>query len=238
MKKYRRYNKKSEYSYTLGIIPTIELLKTKPEAIAKIVTHSKLNKDTLKLANGYIKKHHVTAECNDQLISKLSTKENCCMVGFFKKYYPALGGGNHVVLVNPRNPGNLGTITRCMLAFDFTDLAIIRPAVDIFAPKTIRASMGALFAISFQFFNSMTEYKEVFNNHNLYAFMADGQSTLEKVNFEYPYSLVFGNESSGLSNECTKLGNSVRILHSMRVDSLNLSISTGIVLHYLYAQGK
>ncbi len=80
MKKYRRYNKKSEYSYTLGIYPTIELLKAKPEAIAKIVTHSKLNKDALKLANGYIKKHHATAECNYQLISKLTPKENCFIV--------------------------------------------------------------------------------------------------------------------------------------------------------------
>jgi len=238
MKKHKRYNKKSEYSYTLGIYPTIELLKAKPEAVGKIVTHLKLNKYTLGLVSAHIKEFDITTECNDQLISKLSPKENCYIIGFFKKYYPTLGEGNHVVLVSPRNSGNLGTIMRCMLAFDFTDLAIIRPAVDIFNPKSIRASMGALFSIRFRLFNSMTEYRRVFNNHNLYAFMTNGQSTLEKINIQYPCSLVFGNESFGLSKEYKKLGNSVQIPCSTRVDSLNLSISAGIVLHYLYVQGK
>jgi len=126
MKKYKRYNKKSEYSYALGIYPTIELLRAKRKAVAKIVTHSKLNKDALKLVSAHIKECHITPKCDDQLISKLSPKENCYIVGFFKKYYPALGKGNHAVLVNPRNPGNLGTIMRCMLAFDFTNLAIVR----------------------------------------------------------------------------------------------------------------
>jgi len=238
--KIKKYNKNLEYSYTFGIYPTIELLKAKPEVVVKIISHSKLSsKDGLKLVSTYIKNYSITLECNDKLIQRLIPKENCYIVGIFKKYYPILGKiNNHVVLVNPNDSGNLGTIIRCMLAFDFNDLAIIRPAVDIFNPKTIRSSMGALFSINFQLFNSIVEYKEIFNNHNLYSFMTKGQSIFKKVNFKYPYSLIFGNESSGLSNEYKKLGNSVQILQSTRVDSLNLSISAGIVLHYLYIQGK
>ena len=85
MKKYKKYNKKSEFSYALGIYPTIELFKAKPEAVGKIITHSKLNKGALKLLNGHIKKYHITLECNDQLITKLTPKENCYVIGFFKK---------------------------------------------------------------------------------------------------------------------------------------------------------
>ena len=54
----------------------------------------------------------------------------------------------HVVLVNPADMGNLGTVARTMAGFGFGELAVVTPAADVFHPKTVRASMGALFRLN------------------------------------------------------------------------------------------
>jgi len=235
----KRYNKTLDYSYTFGMYPTIELLKVKPDKVLQIITHSKLSdEEGSRIINTLTQKHDIPLECNDRLIDRLSPKDICYVVGVFNKYYPGISSGNHVVLVNPGNSGNLGTIIRSMLAFDFNDLAIIRPAVDIFHPDTVRASMGALFGVTFQVFDNIKSYREEFDTHNLYLFMTEGQDTLDKVSFNPPYSLVFGSEPSGLPHHYGGLGNTVRIAQSGRVDSLNLAISASIVLHNLYGRRK
>jgi TrmH family RNA methyltransferase len=233
----RRYNKTLDYSYTFGMYPTIELLRAKPDSVVRVVTHSKLSgEEGSRIISALAAKHGIPVECNDRLIDRLSPKDICYVVGVFTKYYPELSEDNHVVLVNPGNSGNLGTIIRSMLAFDFSDLAIIRPSMDIFHPDTVRASMGALFSINFRLFDDIGSYREKFSTHNLYLFMTEGRDTLDEVSFRHPYSLVFGSEPSGLPRRYKEFGNTVRIAHSDRVDSLNLAISASIVLHHLYSR--
>jgi TrmH family RNA methyltransferase len=235
----KRYNKTLDYSYTFGIYPTIELLQAKPDRVVQIITHSKLSdEEGFRIINTFLEKHSIPMECNDRLIDKLSPKDICYVVGIFNKYYPELSEDNHVALVNPGNSGNLGTIIRSMLAFDFNDLAIIRPSVDIFHPDTVRASMGAIFSINFRLFDDIESYREKFGAHSLYLFVTEAQNTLDKASFNPPYSLVFGSEPSGLPQNYREFGNTVRISQSDRVDSLNLAISASIVLHHLYSRQK
>jgi TrmH family RNA methyltransferase len=233
----KRYNKTLDYSYTFGMYPTIELLKARPDTVIRVITHSRLSdEEGARIINALIAEHGIPLECNDRLINRLSPKDICYVVGVFNKYYPEISNNNHVVLVNPANSGNLGTIIRSMLAFDFNDLAIIRPAVDIFHPETVRASMGALFNIGFELFEDMAGYRRRFSTHNLFLFMTEGQDTLGRTGFSPPYSLVFGSEPSGLPWHYQELGSTVRISQSGRVDSLNLAISASIVLHHLYSR--
>ena len=233
----KRYNKSLDYSYTFGMYPTIELLRAKPDKVVQIITHSRLSdEEGAGIINASAEKHGIPLECNDRLIDRLSPKDMCYVVGVFRKYYLEISDNNHVVLVNPGNAGNLGTIIRSMLAFGFSDLAIIRPAVDVFHPDTVRASMGALFNTDFQLFDDMADYRKKFSDHRLYLFMTEGADTLEKTSFARPYSLVFGSEPSGLPPHYRGLGNTVRISQSGRVDSLNLAISASIVLHHLYSR--
>ena len=55
--------------------------------------------------------------------------------------------------------GNLGTILRSCLGFGMKDIAIIKPGVDIFDPKVVRASMGSIFSLNISYFNSFEDYK-------------------------------------------------------------------------------
>ena len=135
----KRYNKKDNVSYTLGTTLTIELLKEKIEYVRKIYFHSKLEHN--EVTNGIEKiceEHKIPIEVSDKPFNILSQKENCFIIGEFYKFETTLEHNkNHVVLVNPSNSGNLGTIIRSMLGFGITNLAIISPGVDIFDVKTI-----------------------------------------------------------------------------------------------------
>jgi len=115
------------------------------------------------------------------------------------------------------------------MGFGIKDLGIIKPGVDIYDPKVVRSSMGAVFKLSFKYFDSFDEYRNSFS-HDIYTFMLNAKETIHtvKLNETRPFSLVFGNEGSGLSDEFLDIGTSVIIPHSNEIDSLNLSIAVGI----------
>jgi TrmH family RNA methyltransferase len=127
--------------------------------------------------------------------------------------------------------GNLGTIARTMVGFEVRNLALVRPAVDIFDPRVVRSSMGAVFKLAFQYFDAFSEYTSLFS-HNVYPFMTNGKANLDKTNFQEPFALVFGNESSGLTDEYQMVGTSVTIPYNSRdIDSLSLPVAVGIALY-------
>jgi len=228
--KIKRYQKEFTYSYAFGAYPVIELLKSHPESVLKVLFKEDSFKDgNIPAIQKECEKRNIHTQINNKLIDKISVKENTYVVGVFKKYASKIKEDeNHIVLVNPSNTGNLGTILRTMLGFNFKNLAIIKPAVDIFDPLVVRASMGAVFGINFEYFNNIEEYVSKFSSHHLYPFMLNGKSSVENVKFVKPYSIIHGNESKGLDEKYLELGESVYIPHSSSIDSLNLSIAAGI----------
>lgn len=229
----RKYNKKLNYSYTLGVYPTIELIKQRPKEIIKIILNPKSDNNAgVKEIKQECEKKGIKYEYSIKNISKISVKENTYAAGLFNKYRTELSANtDHVVLVNPSDPGNMGTIIRTMLGFGIKDLAIIRPGVDIFDPKTIRASMGSFFNVNFEYFDSFKQYTSKYPKNKLYSFMLNGNKTLEETTFESPFTLIFGPENSGLDDSFRKIGDSVTIEHDEAIDSLNLSMAVGIALY-------
>lgn len=228
----KKYNKKDNYSYALGATLTIEMLEKKINYAKRVYFHSALerNETVLKIED-ICKKNKIPIIESDKAFRVLSEKENCYIIGEFQKFETELvKGKNHVVLVNPSNSGNLGTIIRSMVGFGIHDLAIIKPAVDIFDLKTIRASMGAIFNIRFKYYDSFSDYAEEHNN-SFYPFMLQAKKKLATVDFKTPFSLIFGNEATGLPKEFLNIGESVIISHSKNIDSLNLTIATSIAIY-------
>ena len=226
------YQKKFAYSYSLGVFPTLELLKNRRNEVVKVVLSSrgKQNEGVRKIVS-LCDGARIKIEWNDGVISKVGGNESMYAMGVFLKYQERLAvGKNHLVLVSPEDCGNLGTIIRTAQAFEIENIALIRPAVDSFDPKTIRSSMGARFGVSLEYFDDFEAYRQVHKN-NCYSLMTDGAKKLSEVRFEEPFSLVFGSESAGLSEEYARSGQTVIIPQSSRVDSLNLSIAVGIVLY-------
>ena len=177
----------------------------------------------------------IPCEQNDKVIQRIRDKENCLVIGVFKKHESVLSMDRpHVVLVNPSDMGNLGTIIRTAVGFGIPDLAIIRPGAAICHPKTVRASMGSLFRLNFQYFDSFAEYKRAYGeDRKMYPFMLKGSVGLDQLQKDEGelYSLIFGNEATGLPDEFLGEGQSVRIRHTDNIDSLNLSLAAGIAIY-------
>ncbi len=225
------YKKDYQYTYSIGVFPTLELLKYKKEKVLMVLLsdHGHENEGVKKIID-ICNEHDIQIQINDKAINRISKKENSYAIGVFKKYEQKLDGQkNHVVLVNPSDMGNLGTIIRTILGFGIKNLAIIRPGIDIFDPKAIRASMGAMFRLSFQYFEDFSSYHTAYNN-DIYTFMLNAKKSLPDIEIDVnrSFSLVFGNEGSGLGDEFKDIGTSIIIPHSNEIDSLNLSIAVGI----------
>lgn len=230
-----KYKKNSEISYTFGTFPTFELIKNKPQFVEKILIHDKLtiSADVEKLLN-LAKANNIFVEKASKQIEKISDKDNTLVVGVFKKYTQKIEPNtNHIVLVNPSDMGNLGTILRTSLGFNQLNIALISPCADHFNPKVIRSSMGAIFSLNVQVFSSFEEYHSQNSNHEFYPFMLKAKTTLQTLNRKKsttPFALIFGNEATGLDDSFLSLGTPILITHSSKIDSLNLPISASIAM--------
>ena len=230
--KIEKYTKEKDYSFTFGAFPTFELIKNKPQQVLCLLLHSKLKQtDDVNELIKLCKINNIPIHNNDKVINKIVDKENCFVVGVFKKFTAKKQRGKHLVLVNPSDMGNMGTIMRTALGFGYENINIIKPCVDIFNPKVVRASMGAIFSLNVVEFESVDEYLNS-NNNKKYFFMLNGKNILGEIKTPKDnYDIVFGNEASGLPDYLLSADESVVIKHSNKIDSLNLPISVGMAMY-------
>lgn len=246
--KYKKYDKSFEYSYSFGQFPTIELFKNKKSQLLALICHEKLKiTDEINEILDYAQKNNIEVIYSTKQVEALASKENCYLIGVFKKFKCNLERNNHVVLVSPQDSGNLGTIIRTMLGLNVNNLAIIEngkntqnkleldksnTSLDVFNPKVIRSSMGSIFNINIEIFKTFDEYLKKYDN-NLYAFCLDSATELSKIKLDKDkhFSLVFGNEATGLSKDIIEKCKGVKIEQSNKIDSFNLAISVAIGLY-------
>jgi len=231
------YQKKFGYSYAFGVFPTIELLENRPKDVIKVMLSSRgKSSPGVQKIQALCNKFQIKTEWAEGLITKIGGNVNTYAVGVFQKYAMKLEAGvNHLVLVSPEDTGNLGTILRTCLGFGIKNLAIIKPAVDIFDPKTVRASMGSVFKINFQYYDDFELYRQEHKN-NLYCFMTNAKDELSATEFSEPFSLVFGSESAGLPKDFVNFGKSVFIKQSKHIDSLNLAVAVAVSLYKTFKE--
>lgn len=227
----KKYLKKLDYTYAFGVFPTIELLEKRPQNVNKVLINPKINKELEIKLKDLCAKAHVKYEFSLDHILRIAPKEHTFCIGILEKYKTELEKNtNHVVLVNPSDMGNVGTIIRSMVGFETYNLALIRPAVDVYDPKVIRSSMGSFFHINFEYFDYIEHYLQKHSAQNLYPFVLNGKNQLQNITFKKPFSLIFGNEGEGLEHKVASLGESVLIKHTKNIESLNLASSVSIAL--------
>ena len=229
------YRRELDYSYAPGLFPTMEALTKRPEIVRRLLISSKAgNSEGAQKVIALAQKNGVRVEEADRALQRISGKENCFAAAVFEKTQAVLdGNGDHIVLHHISDQGNLGTILRTALGFGYRDVAIIRPAVDPFDPKAVRASMGALFSLRVREYEDFSDYRKEFPAHAAYPFMLDGSVGLDATAGEIkrPVCLIFGNEGSGLPASFNKVGRPVRIPSSNEIDSLNLAVAAAIGMY-------
>lgn len=228
----RTYRKDFDHSYCFGVFPTLELLRHRPaSAVAVLLTSTGEGRPGVAMIRDLCRRSRIRVKVAPAQVARLARNDNWCAVGVFRKYRTRLDpDANHVVLVCPRYMGNVGTILRTMVGFGCRDLALVRPAPDVFHPNVVRSSMGSVFQASFEHFDGLDEYRRA-HRRRLYAFMVNGSRAICDVAFTPPFSLVFGSEASGLPPEVLSAAQSVSIPQTDGIDSLNLAMAAGIALY-------
>jgi TrmH family RNA methyltransferase len=234
------YDQRLDYSYAPGLFPAMEALLHRPACVRRVLVHSQGQEGVEKLT-ALAARIGVRVEVADRALSRVSGKENCYAAAVFAKFSDSLSGGKpHVVLHCPSDSGNVGTILRTALGLGVEDVALIRPCVDLFDPRTVRATMGAMFSLRLHVYDHFDAYRADFPSHALFPFMLTGSATLEEAlaaPLPEKWTLVFGNEGSGLPDQFSALGQAVRIPSNDRVDSLNLSVAAAIGIYAFTRKG-
>ncbi len=230
------YQAELDYSYAPGVFPSIECLKNRGDKVRRVLVHSSAaGREGVERLKEMAAGLHVRVEEADKALARISGKENCFAAAVFEKFRDEPDPEKpHVLLHEPGDSGNVGTILRTALGFGVEDVILIRPCVDLFDPKTVRASMGSLFSLRVRVMDSFDEYAEAYPDRDLYPFMLDASIPLSQALRNPPRkkrTLIFGNEGRGLPASFARIGQPVRIESSDRIDSLNLAVAAAIGIY-------
>lgn len=141
--------------------------------------------------------------------------------------------GNIVALDNVQDPLNLGTILRSAEAFGVDGVVLSHDCCDIYSPKVIRGSMGAVFRQPFTVVDDLAGFIRDFNIIGTsFAAVLDRESTpLSDCDFSGVTLCAVGNEGNGLSGDVIAACSS-KVFIPMKggAESLNVSAAASILI--------
>ena len=147
--------------------------------------------------------------------------------------------GRYAALENIQDPSNIGTILRTAEALGADGVILSRDCCDIYSPKVVRGSMGAVFRLPVMIAEDMTAYISdlTARGFNTYASTPHEAEDISALSFEDGGIMLIGNEGSGLRPETiAACGKSVRINMRGRAESLNAAAAAAILLFKLTEQ--
>lgn len=146
-----------------------------------------------------------------------------------------------VLLDDLRDPGNLGTIMRTAEGADMSGVILSKESVDLFNPKVVRSTMGAIFRVPFFYAEDLTEVMEKLKQNQIpvYGTMMQGSVIYDAVDYRSGAGVVIGNEANGISDWVAKhLTGAVRIPMAGSLESLNAAVSAAILMYEIARQKR
>jgi TrmH family RNA methyltransferase len=151
-----------------------------------------------------------------------------------------------IVAYQLRDPGNLGCIIRTADAAGATGVVVVTPSVDLYAPQTVRATMGSLFALPVVRLADDTALGTWYERVRaagvplfVVATSAHGQRDYFDVDYNRPLALLVGNEQHGLPTLIlAEADASVRLPMVGRATSLNVSAATAALIYEVIRQRR
>ena len=149
---------------------------------------------------------------------------------------------NVLVAASITDPGNLGTLIRSALAFEFTAVILAGHGVDPYSPKVVRSTAGAIFALH-TVRASEPEALRFVEDHEYLLVASSGSRDAPEKSFAMRsalepttrIALAVGTEGDGLSAPFLEKSRYVwRIDHSEKVESLNAAIAGSLLMKAIY----
>ena len=177
------------------------------------------------------------AELPDQLLDFVADTETPQGIIFICKGKPLamperLEGGRWLVLDGVQDPGNVGTIWRTADAFGADGLILCNGCADPWNPKTVRATMGAVFRLPV-YEGTLGDTAQRFIEASVPLYAAALREDTEDVR-DVPLdqaAVIIGSEGRGVSDEALALcQKTVKIPMRARCESLNAAVAASVVL--------
>ena len=142
--------------------------------------------------------------------------------------------GVFVVLEDLQDPGNLGTIIRTGEGAGIAGVIMTSNTVDIYNPKTIRATMGSIYRVPFVYVQNISDAIEKLQAADItvYAAHLKGEQYYDAFDYTKGSAFLIGNEGNGLKEETALLADTyVKIPMAGQVESLNAAIATTLFMY-------
>lgn len=167
-----------------------------------------------------------------EYVSPVKTPQNMLFTCRMKKNDgKILNTGRRIILEGVQDPGNVGTIMRTARAMGYESVLLLPGCADLYSPKTVRATMGAIFrqnALEISL-KDIAEMKS--NGVRIYgAALTENSVDIRDVEFEN-FAICIGSEGNGLSDEILNLCDDKIIIPMMQeCESLNAAIAASIIM--------
>lgn len=146
-----------------------------------------------------------------------------------------------VLLEDIQDPGNLGTIMRTGEGAGVTGVIMTRGTVDLFHPKTVRATMGSIFRVPFLFVEGLGEIIGKLHERGIrtYAAHLDGERYYDSFSFREGTAFLIGNEARGLRRETAELAQHyLKIPMEGKLESLNAGVAASLLMYEAHRQRR
>ncbi len=172
----------------------------------------------------------------DVMKSISSLPSSSRVIGISKYIKKDLLGDKVVLLDGIQDPGNAGTIIRNAVAFGVDTVVFSKGCVSPYNSKVLRSTGGMIYNINIIIDDIKSIIKSLKSKKiPVYATSLESSINLESVNKSDSYAVVFGNEGSGVSKEILDICDClVKIDMNEKCESLNVGVSNGIFLYYMF----
>ena len=156
-----------------------------------------------------------------------------------QKKYTELPGDFFLILDTLQDPGNMGTIFRTAEAAGVDGILMNRDCVDVYSPKVVRATMGAMFRMPFMVSDDLPAEIQRMKSEGVQIYAAHLRGTKNHWDFDYrqPTAFMIGNEGNGLQDEIAALADTyLRIPMMGHTESLNAGVAASVLMYEVLRQ--
>ncbi|MDE5565351.1 MAG: RNA methyltransferase [Anaeroplasmataceae bacterium] len=140
--------------------------------------------------------------------------------------------GNVLILDGIQDPGNMGALLRSACAFGFKTIFIAEGSCDIYNPKVIRSSQGAIFKLQF-IFGNIVDYILSLKKYSIYGTNVVKGIDVRDITLNQPVGLILGNEGNGISKPVQDLNLNNIYIPMQQTESLNVAVAGSILMYEL-----
>lgn len=238
LKSSSKHRRKSSMFIAEGVRICVDAMLSKAEIVTFFVTEAAMAKhhEEYTALSNYAENTFVVSPSIFSYISDTETPQGfLCVIKTLDKisqFDTIKGNKRFIALECMQDPNNLGTVLRTAEALGIDGVVITSDSCDIYNPKVVRGSMGAVFRIPFLIYPTISQFLEDYNQLTSYACVVDESAEkITQVDFNAPCVAVIGNEGNGLrQNTVDVCDKSITIPMKGRAESLNASTATSIII--------